>query len=212
MPVSREQFLALLKPAIMDVHKINVKFFAREPVTVEQAEFVPVFHSWIQIQSVPQHTLVDVADYAHVKDGPGILLVSHEANFYADWFGGRFGFTYQRKQPAPGEFKDRVRQAIVAALESCVRLENDPRLSGRLQFRTDEVSIQLNDRLNAPNSDETWKAVEPELRQVLTEFYGGDVTLQRRFDQRELFEVRATAASAPSAAELLSRLGVTAQW
>src|SRR5262245_26822662 len=106
----------------MDVHKINVKFFAAEPVQVEYAEVVPVFHSWIQIQSVPDHTLIDVADYAHVQDGPGILLVSHEANFYADSFGGRFGFTYQRKHPAAGEFKDRVRQAIVAALESCVRL------------------------------------------------------------------------------------------
>src|SRR5678815_1415872 len=94
----------------MDVHKIHIKFFASEPVQVEQAEFVPVFHSWIQIQSVPDHTLIDVADYAHVKDGPGILLVANEANFYADWIGGRFGLTYQRKHPAPGDFKDRLRQ------------------------------------------------------------------------------------------------------
>lgn len=193
----------------MDVHKINVKFFAREPVQVEQAEFVPVFHSWIQIQSVPDHTLIDVADYAHVKDGPGILLVSHEANFYADSFGGRFGFTYQRKQSVPGDFKDRLKQGIIAALESCVRLENDPRLSGRLQFRTDEISIQLNDRLNAPNNDATWKAAEPQIRQVVTELYRDGVTLEHRADPRELFEVRVTAtAAAPSASELLSRLGV----
>ena len=195
----------------MDVFKINVKFFARDPVQVEQAEFVPVFHSWIQIQSVPEHTLIDVADYAHVKDGPGILLVSHEANFYADWIGGRLGFTYQRKHAAPGDLKDRLRQAIVAALESCVRLENDPRLNGRIQFKTDEVSIQLNDRLNAPNNDQTWSAVEPELRQMLSELYGKDVKLDRKADPRELFEVRATAANAPNASELLSHLGATAQ-
>ena len=194
----------------MDVHKINIKFFANEPVAVEQAELVPVFHSWIQIQSVADHTLIDVADYAHVKDGPGILLVAHEANFYADAVGGRFGLTYQRKHPAPGELKDRLRQAIVAALESCVRLENDPRLSGRLAFRTDEVVIQLNDRLNAPNNDQTWAAAEPGIREVLCELYGADVNLKRKGDQRELFEVGATASSAPSATELLSRLGVTA--
>ena len=194
----------------MHVHKINVKFFAREPVQVEQTEFVPVFHSWIQIQSVPDHALIDVADYAHVKDGPGILLVSHEANFYADSFGGRFGFTYQRKQSASGDFKERLKQAVVAALESCVRLESDPRLGGRLQFRTDEVAIQLNDRLNAPNNDATWKAVEPQIRQVLAGLYADGVTLQRRGDPRELFEVHATAPNAPTASELLSRLGVAA--
>jgi hypothetical protein len=194
----------------VDVHKINVKLFAREPVQVEHAEFVPVFHSWIQIQSVPDHTLIDVADYAHVKDGPGIVLVSHEANFYADSVGGRLGFTYQRKHSGGDSFKDCLRQAIVAALESVVRLENDPRFSGRLTFRTDELLIQLNDRLNAPNTEETWKAAEPVIRQVLTELYGTDVKLQRQPDPRELFEVRATAADAPTAAELLPRLGVAA--
>jgi hypothetical protein len=192
----------------MDVHKINIKFFAKEPAAVEQAEFVPVFHSWIQIQSVPDHTLIDVADYAHVKDGPGVLLVAHEANFYADSIDGRFGFTYQRKHPVPGDLKDRLRQGIIAALESCVRLENDPRLSGRLEFRTDEVVIQLNDRLHTPNNDETWAAVQPAIREVLSELYGSDVKLQRKSGERELFEVRATASNAPSATELLSRLGV----
>ncbi len=194
----------------MDTHKINVKFFARDRAGVEQGEFVPVFHSWIQLQSVPEHALIDVADYAHVKDGPGILLVSHEANFYFDSFGGRFGFTYQRKQPAPGEFKDRLRQAIIAALESCVRLENDPCLNGRIQFQTNEVSIQLNDRLNAPNNDQTWKAVEPELRQVLAELYGANVTIARKPPGRDLFEATATSSQASAATELLSRLGVTA--
>jgi hypothetical protein len=61
---------------------------------------VPVFHRWIQQKSFPNHLLVDVADYAHVPEGPGTLLVSHEANIHFDRDGGKPGVLYVRKQPA----------------------------------------------------------------------------------------------------------------
>ena len=72
----------------MDAHKISVKFFVDRPWAVQGHEFVPVFHSWIQLKTVPDHMLIDVADYSHVKDGPGTLLVAHEANIYLDRFDG----------------------------------------------------------------------------------------------------------------------------
>ena len=195
----------------MDAYKINVKFFAREPRQVAPHEFVPIFHSWIQIQDVPEHTLIDVADYAHVQDGPGILLVAHEANFYADSVGGRLGFTYQRKHPFEGSFSDRLRQAIIAALEGCQRLELDPRLSGKIAFRTDEVVVQLNDRLLAPNTAETFEQVRPELDKVFSEMYGAPIRLEHRPSARELFEVRAKPErSAATVTDLLNRLSATA--
>jgi hypothetical protein len=194
----------------MDAYKINVKFFIRDSAGIKQEEFVPVFHSWIQNQSIAEHTLIDVADYAHVQDGPGTVLVAHEANFYADRVGGRLGFTYSRKQPVAGDFAQRLRQAIAAALEGCSLLESDPRLEGRISFVTDEFMIQLNDRLHAPNTDETLAQIEPAVKRVVSNIYGNDARLERRGAERELFEVRVHAGSAPTITELLFRASAAA--
>src|SRR4051794_16534409 len=109
----------------MDAHRISVKFFAQDGTSIADQAFVPVFHRWIQGKLVPDHLLVDVADYAHVHNGPGIALVSYEANFYTDRCEGRLGLMYQRKQPAAGDFRARLEQAARAALEACRRLEKD---------------------------------------------------------------------------------------
>jgi hypothetical protein len=81
----------------MESSKLSVKFYVEESSQLKLADIVPVFHSWIQFHSIPDHLLIDVADYAHVPDGPGIVLVSHEANFYLDRFDSRLGLTYTRK-------------------------------------------------------------------------------------------------------------------
>ena len=101
----------------MDSHKIVIKLFVEDASRLEAHEFVPIFHSWIQQRAVADHLLIDVADYAHVHNGPGTCLITHEANFYTDRGEGRLGLMYGRKQPAPGTFIDRVRQALIATLE-----------------------------------------------------------------------------------------------
>src|SRR5258707_1083897 len=75
---------------IMDVFKINIKLFA-ESDNFGPTEFVPIFHHWIQNQSLPNHLLIDVADYAHVPAGPGTLIVASEANIHMDRGENRLG-------------------------------------------------------------------------------------------------------------------------
>src|SRR5256885_15393439 len=122
----------------MDAFKISVKFFVDDSASVDGHELVPVLHGWIQNRSVRNHLLIDVADYEHVHNGPGTVLVAHEANFYTDRTDGRLGLTYARKWPAGGGFYERLVQAYAAVLDGCRRLENDPALEGRAKFRTDE--------------------------------------------------------------------------
>ena len=192
----------------MQAHKISVKFYAESDAGFGAHEFVPVFHSWIQNHSVPEHMLVDVADYAHVHNGPGTLLVAHEANFYADRIDGRLGLTYSRKQAAPGAFIDRLRQAVAAALEAAVRLEDDPRLAGKLKFGTAEVTIRVPDRLLAPNTMETYQEVRADVEQVATDLYGaGNFDVEHVLSEKLPFEVRIIAsASLPDVSSLLNRL------
>src|SRR4051812_12443967 len=114
----------------MDVFKISVKFFVEDAAGVGEHEFVPVFHSWIQQHAVPDHALIDVADYAHVHNGPGTVLIAHEANYYTDRTDGQLGLTYSRKTAAGETLAARLRQAYVGALEACARLEE----TGKVKF------------------------------------------------------------------------------
>ena len=193
----------------MDSHKLSVKFFATDDSAIDLAAVVPVFHGFIQRHAIPDHLLIDVADYQHVHHGPGIVLVSHEANFYTDTGEGRLGLMYQRKQPVVGAetLRERLAHVVAAALRACVRLEDEPALGGRLRFRTDELLFRVNDRLLAPNSPETFACVEPDLRSFLSDLCPGDeVTLESRRSPPTLFEVRVRVGSSAPARDLLERL------
>jgi hypothetical protein len=191
----------------MDSHKIVIKLFVEDASRLDVHEFVPIFHSWIQQRAVPDHLLIDVSDYAHVHHGPGTLLVAHEANFYIDQGEGRLGLMYQRKQPFPGTFTDRIRQAFVATLEGAKRLETDPRLAGRIRFKTDEVLIGVNDRLNAPSVPETFQAVRGDLQQFFESAYGGEVALRQVGTDETPFKVEVVTKNAPTIDALLARVG-----
>src|SRR5579872_6398840 len=120
----------------MDVFKIAVKVFASADDFAPD-QFVPIFHHWIQNQSVEGHRLIDVADYGHVANGPGTVLVSSEANFYTDRAEQRLGLLYSRKLPLPGSFQERLRAAVREALKAAAKLETEPLLVGKLKFKTD---------------------------------------------------------------------------
>jgi hypothetical protein len=194
----------------MTAHKISVKFYLDNDAGLGAHEFVPIFHSWIQNRAVPEHLLVDVSDYAHVHNGPGTLLVAHEANFYADRIDGRLGLTYARKHAAPAaaNFVDRLRQAVTAALEACVRLEDDPHLASRVKFGTGEMTIRIPDRLLAPNTMETYQQVRGDIERVAADLYGaGNFDVEHVLSEKLPFEVRVIASSAlPDVSSLLNRL------
>ena len=189
----------------MDSSKLNVKFYADAP-GLRLADVVPIFHSWIQFHSIPDHLLIDVADYNHVPDGPGVVLIAHEANIYLDRFDGRLGLTYSRKQPLPGSFADRLRFCFGAALQAAALLDGNSELGG-IKFRTNEANLKINDRLLAPNSPETFASVKPELEKFVRGFFGPDVALEHRADSRRLFEVQVRIETAPDMQSIIGHLG-----
>src|SRR5437763_403185 len=152
----------------MQAQKLCLKLFLKDPGQLHGVKLVPVFQSWIQMHAVEDHLAIDVADYDHVPDGPGTVLVTHEANFALDSTGGRPGLLYQRKQPLPGNFGDRITITLRHALQAAARLEQHP----GLKFRTDELTFRIADRLLAPNTPETFTAVRPTLEATLRVLFG----------------------------------------
>ena len=173
----------------MDVQHLNVKIFTDNPETVALEKFVGVFNGWIQNRAADE-LLIDVADYRHVPAGPGVVLVGHEANYSLDNVGNRLGLLYSRKARVDGPPRERLRQAVRAALVACDRLEHEQ----GLKFEGGETQLILNDRLLAPNSPETFTALESELHAFFAVLYGGaEYALARNSDPRERFTVSVKA-------------------
>ena len=171
----------------MDLHKFGIKFFMTDPHAVPAQDFIPIFQHWIQGQVIPDHLLVDVHNYSHMHNGPGILLVAHEGNFSIDMADGRTGLLYIRKYPG----KD-LASIVKTARHACSLLEKEPALGGRVKFRTDEVHVVANDRLVAPNNDNTFSELQPVLSSALREVLGSaDIQLSRiSTDPKERLTVR----------------------
>jgi hypothetical protein len=148
----------------MDLQKLGIKFFMTNPHAVPVLEFIPVFQKWIQGQVIPNHLLIDIHNYSHIHNGPGILLVAHEGNFSIDMADARTGLLYYRKQPGDDSVK--------TALHACTLLENEPALGGRLRFRKDQIEVIANDRLLAPNEDATLAKLEPVLSAAFKKAFG----------------------------------------
>jgi hypothetical protein len=190
----------------MESSKFSLKFFLQNPDTVRVEQLVPIFHSWIQMHALVDHLLIDVADYDHVYDGPGIVLISHQANYSVDEIGGKKGLTYQRKQAIDAKLSDRLRKIFRWTLDACLLLERSPGLSGAA-FRTNRVQLRIHDRLHGPNNPQTFAAIEPDLRKIAQHLFGPDVQLeQTKNSPQELFEATIKSNHSPSVAELLGRL------
>ncbi len=191
-----------MEQVAIELQHINVKLVVKNPEKIDLQAVVPVFHAWIQGQ-IFDELLLDVADYSHVPDGPGIVLIGHEADYALDNTDGRLGVRYSRKAPFPGSNRDRLVQATRAALNAFERLEQD----FKLHFNNREIEIVINDRLLAPNTDETRKVVEPELRQFLGQLFGGtQYSLEYPTERRKLFGVKVAAATDQSTKHLLDNL------
>jgi hypothetical protein len=169
----------------MDSYKLAIKWFAQDAKAVALEALVPVFHSWIQNRSLPNHQAIDVANYAHVVHGPGVVLVAHEGNFAYDLAEGRPGLLYYRQRPLSGNFEQRLSAVCAASLAACALLEQSPGIA----FHTDRVLLRINDRLLAPNTAETFKSVEPALRTFFSTLLGGPVTLKHLAGVERPFEV-----------------------
>ena len=189
----------------MDLQRIEIKFYLEDETSISAEDAFRVFNAWIPETS--GETLVDVADYSHVPDGPSTLLVGHEHNYALDSTDRRFGLYCSRKRKIDGELEDRFRSALVATLQACRRLERESEFAGKVRFRGDELLLTVNDRLNAPNTEETASALEPHLRSVLGSMYrGAEVSIDRDPDPGQRFNLRVKVAGDFDVATLLENV------
>ncbi|MEE3185869.1 MAG: hypothetical protein VX310_08895, partial [Gemmatimonadota bacterium] len=113
--------------------RLGVKVFVEDQDAFDRARMIEVFHRWIQENRIPG-TLIDVHDYTHVPDGPGVLLVAHEWHLRTDEAGGRIGLEYELKREGSGTLDERLREAIVGVFAAAAALQQDTATDNPVRF------------------------------------------------------------------------------
>lgn len=185
----------------MDINRIAAKLFVAGGAGLDTDRLIPVFHGWIQRQAVTG-LLIDVADYGHVIDGPGVLLIGDEADRALDLGDGRPGFAYFRKRRAQGTPRERIAASIAEAVIGADLLEREPALDG-LRFSLDEFEVRIADRLHAPNTSETFASLAQDVIDAIGDVLGDvEVELTQAPDERRPFTVTARISGAGALADL----------
>ncbi|MCG8424897.1 MAG: hypothetical protein MJE77_43990 [Proteobacteria bacterium] len=190
----------------MQIQQVRVKISARQS-EFDQEPLIAIFHRWIRENRLGDHLLIDVADYRHVPEGPGIMLIAHEAHLGLDEGNGQLGMMYARKRDAIGEVGPRLAEAFGVVLTACDALVKEPSIAGTLDFDVGRVEIHVMSRLVAPNTAETFDAFRPLVSEFLAALYSGaDIALHHLNQPRRPFGVRAEIAGEHQINDLLTRL------
>jgi hypothetical protein len=191
----------------MQIQQLELKLFLEEGLAIDQAALIPIFHRWIRDDQLGREVLlIDVADYRHVPDGPGVMLVADGAQWRVDEAAGQVGLVFARKRDEPGEARGKLAEAFRYALTACQLLEKEPTLRP-LRFRADRARITVMSRRVIGGDRAGFAAFEPEVRALAASIYpGADLTIEHANQPREALTVELRASQAPSPAELLARL------
>jgi rhodanese-related sulfurtransferase len=154
--------------------------------------------------------LLDVANYIHVPNGPGVVLIGHDVDYGIDSTSGLTGLLTVRKRAGGKSFGELLRDTLRKALIAVREIETDG--SGKLSFALDKVEIGILDRLAAPNDAATFERAKREAEPVLRALYGGtklEISRSHDADPRAPLSLEVSATAAADVATLLERLSAT---
>lgn len=160
--------------------------------------WIPIFHDWIRTKAIDDDVLVDVADYAHVQGGPGVLLVCHEGQYVIDRSRGQVGLAYHRRRGvAPDDAVEGAAVSLRRLVKAAKLLVGDARTKD-IVFDTTKLEVRVLDRLRVANDDAGWGMVKEPLRGAIAGVWGGDVEVVRAdVEARQPLTVHATMGARP---------------
>ena len=169
----------------MDLQKFGIKLFLNVDNDFNSRDFIPVFHNWIQDKIVEDHLLIDVADYSHVPDGPGVMLVAHEGCFSLDQENYQPGLMYMRKTTIDGSFKERFIRVLSDTVQAAKRLRAN-NINKEVNFINNSFRFITNDRRIAENTLENQNLYQHEIQNVLQEAYSvGNIEYEDASNEHE---------------------------
>jgi len=170
--------------------RLSIKLFVEDPSAVNLPDVMPVFQRWIQEHTV-EGLLIDVIDYKHVPDGPGIILIADEGDYGLDMGNGRPGLKYVRKRHSFESLAELLSESFRLAFTAGQKLGEEPTLED-LNISVNELEIAFLDRLNTPNTADTFDAASEDINAFLQQVFGDTETsvVQVDNDRREPLTIR----------------------
>lgn len=191
----------------MQIHQASVKIPFVDSSVLDLGAFIPIFHAWIREKRIEDELLIDVADYRHVPNGPGVMLIAHEAHYAVDGSGGATGIRYSRKRDAIREASEAFREALSRAVRAATLIENEERLGGGMKFDPGRIEMRVMSRLTAPNTVETRERLEPVWSELLSSVGFAGAELKPESDARGAFGLFVhSCAEAPDLASIQNAL------
>ena len=178
-----------------DLQRIHVKMLAQAPPGFRLDPFLAIFGRWRQDKNHPAQW-VDLADYAHMARGPGILLAGHQGNFAIDLNRPGLGVLYAGKKDFGGSNDERIVEAFRRCLDLAKALVAEPAYPAELQLRPEAWEFCINDRLQFPNNDVTDGMLRPAIEAALNKLFGEGGCDMKRDDDPQLrygFSIRAAS-------------------
>ena len=150
----------------MDLQRIDVKLLLDTPAAPNLDAFLVIFDRWRQRKDHPCDW-VDLADYAHMPTGPGILIAGKRDTFSINLNPPGPGLLTSTRRGLAGTLEDRFREAFRRAAELNAAVLVEPEFPSVFLPCTGVWEVFLNDRLQFPNTEESDRLVRPALAAAL---------------------------------------------
>ncbi len=189
---------------IPDLQRIQIKIAADSPAGLSLDPFITIFGRW-RNEKHPADW-VDLADYAHLPRGPGIVLVGQRCSVAFDLADPGPGILYTARKGLSGSHAERLCSAFEWCLNLSKRLSAEPEFPKDVRLRIGMLELRFNDRLETPDTPETDAELRPAIEQVLNQLFGsGGYDLQCCSDD-SVYGFRIQAKKSEALNALLARI------
>ena len=170
----------------MELQRVNVKLFTDAPEQVVLDPFLDIFARWREDAGHPSRW-VDLADYAHIPRGPGVMIIGKQGNLALDLADPGPGILYANKENLEGTVEDRILETFRRCLALTAVLTAEPEYPSDLKPRPGFWELSFNDRLETPNTDATDRLLRPAVEATVGRLLGTDHTLIRQTDPQRRY-------------------------
>ena len=155
----------------LDLQRISIKIHSEAAANISLDPFLEIFGRW-RADKAHAAQWIDLADYAHVPKGPGIMLIGVKAMFAFDLADPAPGLLYVTRRSLAGTPEQRIQAALRNALDLSKRITAEKNYPGAAKLRTDSIELRFPDRLITPNTAATDVALRPAINTVLSATLG----------------------------------------
>jgi hypothetical protein len=155
----------------MDLQRIDTYALIDAPRNAKLDSLLAIFGRWRNDAGHPAKW-VDLADYAHMSRGAGLVIVGKQGIFGVTRFDPGLGLFYSGRSEYEGSCERRIVESFRRHLSLATALHREPEYPAELKKLTGVWNLTINDRLNFPNNEETDQQLRPAIQTALDRLLG----------------------------------------